>query len=210
VPRACRLAAHKLPLLGQIGPHNFHLYEDAAKAADATDPNAMGSGRSAPLFWLFLNSSCCEEANAHVRSRVVTEARTWAGRARFVWLDGERYEMHARSLAVSNGLLPALAAEQDGSHFVYPGDLLLLPSAAVEGVEGGESAEAVDSAEAERLGAWVSAVMAGAVQPTIRSQPPPLLNHDPVTVVVGSTFEEVRAEQETRDSITRSAASTKP
>ena len=59
-----------------------------------------------PLFWLFVNASCCAERNDGVRALVASVAPRWRGRAHFVWLDGGR---------CANPLTPALTL----THFVW-------------------------------------------------------------------------------------------
>lgn len=174
---------HRLPLLGAIGPDNYHLYQP-------------GQGGEKPFFWLFVNSSCCEEANEDLKAVVRAEAVRWRRAAHFVWLDATRYSHHAASLSLLPSAVPALAAERDGEHFVYPGGSTFLqpasaaasaasgnPEAAAGmptgGEEGGEegsetgatrasvaagtaelSIQAIDS---RKLSEWVTAVMSGQV-----------------------------------------------
>ena len=81
-----------------------------------------------PLFWLFVNRSCCAEQNEASLQAVREAASTRRGTAAFVWLDGERYAHHARSLAATPGALPVLAAErlvgEAHEHYVYSGSIL--------------------------------------------------------------------------------------
>lgn len=158
------LELHLLPLLGEVGPHNFELYEQAQQR------HAELLGEAAPpLVWLFLNASCCEDENGRIRQILTSEARERRGDAIFMWLDGDRYAHHARSLAATPGVLPVLAAEAGSQHYVYASSL--------------HSAAGVH--------AWVDLVLRGALRPTLRSAPPPLHNLGPVHVVVAATLDEL-------------------
>ena len=146
--------AHRVPALAEIGPSNFETYERA----------------SVPLFWLFLNASCCDAENAHLKLTIAREGAARRGKAHFVWLDGDRYAHHMpRSLASHQRVLPVLAAEAHGAHYVYSNSL----------------------ASADGVAAWVDLVLAGTLRPTLRSAAPPLHNSGPLTTVVASTFDEL-------------------
>jgi thiol-disulfide isomerase/thioredoxin len=147
------LNLHMLPSLGEIGPANFGPYEET----------------QLPLFWLFLNASCCEEQNVALKLTIASEGQRRRGQALFVWLDGDRYAHHAASMTSTPGVLPVLAAEREGEHFVYGSSL----------------------SSAESISSWVDLVLRGALRPTLRSQPPPLHNFGSLTVVVAATFEEL-------------------
>jgi len=142
--------AHAQPLLAQIGAHNYAEY--------------AYSGR--PLVWLFVNGSCCADANRRARAAAAAAAAAHRGAASFVWLDGEMYAHHARALG-AGAALPAVAAEADDAHFVYVGA----------------------SDDAAALEAWATAVLGGRVAPTLRSAQPPAANSGPVTTVVASTLD---------------------
>jgi protein disulfide-isomerase A1 len=191
------LGLYRLPLLAEIGPHNFDQYE--ARGGVAAGGRAEEAAPPLPLFWLFVNASA-EEAgrNDDARELVRSVAAGWRGRALFVWLDAERYEQHAASLALNRELLPALAAEHDGAHYVYAPPTrkgAAAPDAAdAEGGGGGgvgTSAWEPTVAAREQLGGWVRGVVAGTLAPTLRSVAPPLLNLEPLTIVVASTFDEL-------------------
>lgn len=145
------LGMYKRPAFSQITPHNFDDYE----------------GIDQPLFWLFVNNSCCSAENDALRTQLRMEAMRRRGRAVFVWIDGERYAHHAASLAVAPGVLPVLAAESAGSHFVYSGSLQGNPAAVAH---------------------WLDLVVEGTLRPTLRSAPPPLYNPGPLYTVVAATF----------------------
>ena len=168
------LEMHSLPALGEIGPHNYELYEHAQRhirdgyLEDGTIKTGEGYPTSQlPTFWLFLNSSCCQSENAQTRALLAEEGRSRRGHALFVWLDGDRYAHHARSLAATPGVLPVLAAEHKSQHFVYSGSL----------------------ANKESIRQWVDLVQAGTLRPTLRSAPPPLHNLGPVQTIVAATFD---------------------
>lgn len=186
------LRVHSLPLLAEIGSHNYEHYEavlqasragealgaDAA-AADAADDDSMvtavaGTTPSMPLVWLFLNSSCaadrgaCAEHNAATLRVVTAEAARHRGSAVFAWLDGDRYSHHARSLAVSPGVLPVAAAEADGAHYVYGGSLT----------------------NADNVAKWVELVVRRQLRPTLRSVPPTLHDLGSLHEIVAATFDE--------------------
>jgi protein disulfide-isomerase A1 len=120
-----------------------------------------------PLFYLFLNSSCCAAANRQAKRAAAAAAAVHRGALSFVWLDGEHYSHHARALGAAAEALPVIAAEAHEAHYVYDGPV----------------------GEAEAVGAWAGAVLAGKLRPTLRSATPPLLNGGPVMVTVAATFE---------------------
>lgn len=145
-----------------------------AEGADATEPPPPK-----PIFWLFLNTSFeGDRRNDDARALVRGEASSWRGRAHFVWLDAQRYEQHAASLALQRDMLPALAADHQGAHHVYPRSPL-------------EATWGETAAARERLSEWVRGVVSGTIPPTLRSASPPLLNYEPLTIVVASTFDEL-------------------
>ncbi|KAL3928119.1 MAG: hypothetical protein SGPRY_002528, partial [Prymnesium sp.] len=147
------LASRRLPLLAEVGPSNYMQYE------------ALG----VPLFFLFLNGSCCEELNGRVRGAVREEAAGRRGAAAFVWVDGEAHGHYAPSASRAAGLLPALAADYNGQHYVYTGSMI----------------------NSRQMGQWVEGVILSKFPPTLRSAPAPLESWGPVTVVVASTMEEL-------------------
>jgi len=70
------------------------------------------------------------------------------------------------------------------------GDAAASAAAATDGAWADETWALTPEAR-ERLSAWVRAVVDGTLTPTLRSAAPPLLNREPLTVVVASTFEEL-------------------
>lgn len=147
------LELYSRPALAEIGPSNYERYAAA----------------QLPLFWLFLNASCCADDNERIRAQIAHEARSRRGSAHFVWLDGDRYAHHARALMETPKTLPVLAAESGGAHYVYGSSL----------------------SSAETVATWVDLVLKGSLRPTMRSQAPPTDNFGPLTVVVAATFDEL-------------------
>ncbi len=158
---------YSLPALAEIGPENYAAYESS----------------SLPIFWLFVNSSAppdsaASRANDALRDALREEAMPRRGAAHFVWLDGERYDNHLRSLAAPAGVLPALAADHNGAHFIF------------DGLAASDQHE-IAAAGLDLLHEWVDAVVDGKLNPTLRSAPPPLDNFGPVVTVVAATLDEL-------------------
>jgi len=89
------------PLLGEIGPENYHKYLD----------------RGAPFVWFFLN----KDKDASVMTVGQTVAKEFKDRFSFVHLDGVRWAEHAKTMGL-NGETPGIVLEDRDTrkNYVFP------------------------------------------------------------------------------------------
>eukprot|EP01114_Cavostelium_apophysatum_P013747 TRINITY_DN33_c0_g1_i1.p1 TRINITY_DN33_c0_g1~~TRINITY_DN33_c0_g1_i1.p1 ORF type:complete len:484 (-),score=163.93 TRINITY_DN33_c0_g1_i1:9-1460(-) len=98
------LKANSVPLIDEIGPHNFKVYLDSGL----------------PLAYLFVDLSVegqKEENLQHIQDL----ARETKGKLNWVYIDWAKYAKHAERLGLSGKTVPAIAIEkmEEGSHYVF-------------------------------------------------------------------------------------------
>jgi protein disulfide-isomerase A1 len=140
-----------VPLLDEIGPENFQRYMDSG----------------IPLLYLFLDPTA---DNAQLRSEVAAVAKDARGKVNFVWIDNAKYGSQASRLALSGKVIPAVAIDHAGVHFVF---------------------DESKPVEAAALAQWVNDFIADKVEATVKSEPIPETNDEPVKVVVAKSFSSI-------------------
>jgi protein disulfide-isomerase A1 len=123
-----------------------------------------------PLAYLFVEGTD-EKREAHIEAlRPVAEK--FRGKVNFVWIDSIRYGDHAKALNLGEAKWPAFALQDLKTQLKYPlsqaGDFS--PDAAAEIIEG---------------------YLSGKLEPTLKSQPIPEKQDEPVFELVGKQFDEV-------------------
>jgi len=149
------IAANSVPLIDEIGPHNFKSYVDSG----------------IPLAYLFVDLTVEGQKDEYI-SKVKDLAQATKGKLSWVYIDWAKYAKHSERLGLSGTKVPALAIEklEAGTHYAYD-----------------ESTE-ITSANVE---AWVNKFIAGDLAPTIKSEPIPEKNDEPVTIVVADNFDQI-------------------
>jgi len=122
--------------------------------------------RGLPLLWAFLDY----DDATHIETLLSDVARKYH-QVSFVKLDGEKWGTHAKGFGLS-GELPGIVIEDrvKRKNYVFP--------------EGRE-------VTIQNLESYVGSFVDGTLQPTVKSQEPPQANDDPVTIIVGKTFEQI-------------------
>lgn len=87
-----------------------------------------------------------------------------------MWIDASKYGDHAKSLNIQKDSWPAFAIQDLKKEHKYP-------------LNDAPSSEAVD--------AFVTKYVSGQLQPSLKSEPVPEKNEDPVTVVVNTEYEKI-------------------
>ena len=125
--------------------------------------------RGLPMVWLFANPDAAE-----VKSAVAAAAKAHKSTASYVWCDATKYGQMAERLGLPKGQFPSLAVDDKGKHFTFTGAI-----------------------ETDAVAQFVTKVLAGEVEKTIRSEPAPAEPLvDGLLTVVGSTFEQYIAKSE--------------
>jgi len=95
------IAANSVPLIDEIGPHNYKNY--------------MESGLS--LGYLFVEADQKDEYIEIIRS-IAEETK---GKLNWVWIDWSKYAKHAERLGLSGKVVPAIAIEkmEEGTHYAF-------------------------------------------------------------------------------------------
>jgi len=141
-----------LPLLDEVSRDNYKAYMDTGL----------------PLAFIFIDPSDTA-TKASLEPEFLASAKTFRGRANFVWCDGVKFKQQAQALGLSGEVLPSLGLLNidNNDHYAFAGQL-----------NDGE------------VSAWLSSFFDGSLAPTIKSEPVPTQD-GPVYVLVGSTFEDI-------------------
>jgi len=123
--------------------------------------------RGYPLFWAFLAT---DADNAESVEATLKEVAKDFRHVSFVKLDGVKWANHAKNFGLGE-TLPGLVIEDrtNKKKFVYPEHTVV----------------------ASELKSFLKGFTDGTLSPTLKSQDPPAPNDEPVTVVVGKTFEQI-------------------
>jgi len=144
------ILAHSVPLIDEIGPENFQYYAESGL----------------PLAYLFVKP---EEKDQYV-SLVQTIAESSKGKVNWVWIDWNKFARHAEKVGLSGKVVPAVAIDAQGKHFVF---------------------DETATINTEAVNQWVKSFLDGALNPTIRSEEIPQSNDEPVKIVVAKTFDQI-------------------
>lgn len=122
-----------------------------------------------PLGYLFIDPTG-EDKDAQLEA-IKPIAQKHKGSINFVWIDVTKYADHAKSLNLKADKWPAFVIHHMGDNLKYP----LVDAVA--------SFATVDD--------FVTKFAAGKIEPTLKSEPIPETQDEPVTVVVGKQFDQI-------------------
>jgi len=129
----------------------------------------MESGK--PLGYLFVDLTVEGQKEQFV-GEISDLAKETKGKMNWVYIDWAKYAKHSERLGLSGKTVPAIAIEklEEGTHFVFDETATIAKDAVTQ---------------------WVNKFLAGEIQPTIKSEPIPESNNEPVRTVVANNFEAV-------------------
>jgi len=126
------------------------------------------SASGLPLAYLFLDPTADDkEAQINAIKPVATKHK---GAVNFVWIDALKFVDHAKSLNLKGDKWPAFVIQDMANGLKFP-------------LESTPSFATVDD--------FVGKYVTGGLRPSLKSEPVPEHNNEPVTVVVGSQYEEI-------------------
>ena len=123
-----------------------------------------------PLAYVFLEPS--DEKNEEFLATLRPIAKKYAGKVNFVWIDAVKYAEHAKALNLREPKWPSFVIQDISKQQKYP-----------LSQENDVTSQAVES--------LVEDFLAGKIEPSLKSEPIPSSQDEPVYTVVGKTFEEV-------------------
>jgi len=123
-----------------------------------------------PLAYLFLEPS--DDRKQSFIDAVKPVAAKYKGKVNFVWIDAAKFGDHAKALNVREPRWPAFVVQDLTNQLKYPMD----------------SSKEVST---ETVEDWVSQFAAGKLEPSLKSEPVPETQDEPVVVVVGKNFDQV-------------------
>ncbi|KAG8954777.1 protein disulfide-isomerase precursor [Tulasnella sp. 419] len=121
-----------------------------------------------PLAYLFVDPST--DGKDATIDAIKPVAKKFRGKVNFVWIDALKYGEHAKTLNLKPDSLPAFVVQDMESGFKYPLDQSNPPSFAL-----------VDD--------LVEKLVAGKLEPSLKSEPVPEAQNEPVTVIVGTEYD---------------------
>lgn len=128
--------------------------------------------RKLPLVWLFVPSSEIEaDSNAPTINAAKEVAADFKGKTSIVYLDGEKYEKHKEQMG-HTGPLPAIMIEdlQSNKKFIF---------------------DVTQDVSPESIRSFIQAFIEGSLEAFLKSEEIPASNDEPVTVIVGKSFESI-------------------
>ena len=122
-----------------------------------------------PLAYLFIK----DEADRKTAGAAVEPiAKKTKGKINFAYIDAVKFGGHAKNLNLKEDVWPAFAIQEPATQLKYPFDQETdITTAAIE--------------------KFVDAYLAGEIKPSLKSEPIPESNDEPVKVVVGGNFNEI-------------------
>lgn len=123
--------------------------------------------RGLPMLWMFVapEETSGESATLDAARAIAADFK---GKASFVFLDGERFLQYREAVGCA-GDLPRIMLEETPSKFLFKDE----------------------SVTSEGLSNFVASALAGDIEPFVKTEEVPEDNSAPVTVVVGSTFNDI-------------------
>jgi len=123
-----------------------------------------------PLAYLFIDPT--SETKDEYIERVRTVALEHKGKINFVWIDAIKFGDHAKALNLPESVWPSFILQDLGNQLKYPIDQKTEITTAV-------------------VKDWVESFVAGSLEPTLKSQPIPETQNEPVFTLVGKEFDKV-------------------
>jgi len=98
------ISANSIPLIDEIGPHNFKTYLETGL----------------PLVYLFVDVSVAGQKDEYI-SKIRELAQQTKGKLSWVYIDWAKYAKHSERLGLSGTTVPALAIEKPevGTHYAF-------------------------------------------------------------------------------------------
>jgi len=121
-----------------------------------------------PLAYMFLDDMPKDQK---LIDEMVPVAKEFRGKVNFVWIDAVKFAGHAENLNLKP-IWPAFAVQDTVTQAKYPFDQK-------------------QTINAENIKAFLSKFESGEVEPSIKSEPEPAKNDEPVKVVVATTYESI-------------------
>lgn len=121
-----------------------------------------------PLFYLFVDTP---ESRKEAGEQVEPVAKKFRGKVNFVYIDATQFGGHAKNLNLKEDW-PAAAIEEPAKHTKFPFD----------------QSKPIKEEDVEK---FVSDYLDGKIKPSVKSQPIPESNDEPVKVIVADNFKEV-------------------
>jgi protein disulfide-isomerase A1 len=124
-----------------------------------------------PLAYLFVDLKVEGQKDENIE-KIKDVAKQSKGKINFVFIDWTKYSKHSERLGLSGQTVPAFAIEEEAGslHYAYPEDAPFTQ---------------------EGLTKFVESFLAKELQPTIKSEPIPVENNGPVTVLVAKNFDDI-------------------
>jgi protein disulfide-isomerase A1 len=151
------VAAHKTPMVDEIGPENFMSYVDSGL----------------PLAYLFLDD---DDQRTPLIDALKPIAKEYKGKINFVWIDATKYAGHAGNLNLDESW-PAFAIQEPKEQTKFP-------------------MSQKEKLKAENVREFVDQYVKGEIKPSIKSEPIPEKNDEPVKVVVADEFDKIVMDKE--------------
>jgi len=120
--------------------------------------------------WVFIELDN-EEHKKLILDAITPVAADYRDKLSFVQLDGVKWAEHAKSFGLSGNTPGIVLEDRDNrKNFVFP---------------------EADPVTKESFAKFIDGVLTGKIAPTIKSEPEPAENNDPVKVVVGTSFDRI-------------------
>ncbi|KAI8803172.1 thioredoxin-like domain-containing protein [Cladochytrium replicatum] len=144
--------------------------ENSVPLMDEIGPETYGDyvERGLPIAYLFYSN---DEERKTFGAEVEPVAAEFKGKVSFVYIDANKFGGHGNNLNLKSEW-PAFAVQEAKKNLKYPFD---------------QSKKITKDA----ISAFVKSIVDGTLEPSLKSAPVPESNDGPVTVVVGSTFEQI-------------------
>ncbi|TKY85987.1 hypothetical protein EX895_004812 [Sporisorium graminicola] len=148
------LKAESIPLIDELNAENFMSYAESGL----------------PLAYLFADPES-KDLESNVES-LKSLAKANKGKLNFVWIDGNKYSAHAKSLNIQGEEWPAFAVQDIEQNLKYP----------LEDLSGDLVGKVTD---------FVSQYTSGSLKPSVKSEPIPKDQDGPVHVLVADEFDAI-------------------
>jgi protein disulfide-isomerase A1 len=122
-----------------------------------------------PLAYLFVK----DEADRKTAGAAIEPvAKKTKGKINFVFIDATKFGGHAKNLNLKEEVWPAFAIQEPSKQLKYPFDQ-------------------EEEITTETIQAFVDSYLAGEIKPSLKSEPVPDTNDEPVKIVVGGNFNDI-------------------
>jgi len=161
-------------LVGSFTPEGLSSFvkDHATPLLDEISPENFASYAEAnlPLAYIFVEAT--DPNREAVVSAIEPVAREHKGKINFVWIDAAKFSDHAKSLNLPEPKWPSFAIQNIQEMLKFP-----LPQS--------------ENVDAATIGSFVTKFLAGEVKPSVKSEPIPSSQDEPVYVLVADSFEDV-------------------